>query len=135
MKRRIFKSILTGATALLMSVTLVGCDSDISVVQDGSPYDYPDKTWGEVLDETCKKGEWESFTGENDETIVEYNGVVKETAGFAGYKVGSKKHYCSLCDGPEFGVDDEEFEIVYMDVDGESCDMYEIVEIVEVLFE
>ncbi len=120
MKRRIFKSILTGATALLMSVTLVGCDSDISVVQDGSPYDYPDKTWGEVLDETCKKGEWESFTGENDETIVEYNGVVKETE-------------ADLC--IQFEVDDEEFEIVYMDVDGESCDMYEIVEIVEVLFE
>lgn len=31
-------------------------------------------------------------------------------AGFAGYKVGSKKHYCSLCDGSEFEVDDEELE-------------------------
>lgn len=31
-------------------------------------------------------------------------------AGFAGYKIGTKKHYCSLCDGPEFEVDDEELE-------------------------
>lgn len=31
-------------------------------------------------------------------------------AGFAGYKVGSKKHYCSLCDGPEFEVDNEKLE-------------------------
>lgn len=120
MKKRGMKSIIIGAAAILMSVTLVGCDSEISVVKDGSPYDYPDKTWGEVLDDTCKNGEWESFTGENDETIVEYNGVVKETE-------------ADLC--IQFEVDDDEFEIVYMDVEGESCDIYEIAEIVEVLFE
>lgn len=120
MKRRIFKSIITGAAALFMSVALVGCDSSISVVKDGSPYDYPDQTWGEVLDDTCKNGEWESFTGEDDETIVEYNGVVRETE-------------VDLC--IQFEVDEDEFEIVYMNVDGESCDIYDIAEIVDTLFE
>ncbi|WP_461878780.1 hypothetical protein [Fusicatenibacter sp.] len=31
-------------------------------------------------------------------------------AGFAGYKVGSKKHYCSLCDGPELELEDDDFD-------------------------
>ena len=94
--------------------------SDISTVKNGSPYDYPDKTWGEVLDESCKDSDWSSFTSEDGDSVVEYNGVVKSTG-------------VDLC--IQFKVDDDEFEIAYMEVDGENCSLLEIASVVAVLFE
>lgn len=103
---------------VILAVALLG--SDISTVKNGSPYDYPDKTWGEVLDESCKNSDWSSFTSEDGDSVVEYNGVVKSTG-------------VDLC--IQFKVDDDEFEIAYMEVDGENCSLLEIASVVAVLFE
>ena len=51
---------------------------------------------------------------------MEYNGVVKSTG-------------VDLC--IQFKVDDDEFEIAYMEVDGENCSLLEIASVVAVLFE
>ncbi len=115
-KKRILMSFVTFVAA----VAMVGCSVDTSVVEDGSPYDYPDKTWGEVLEDVCDDGEWESFVSEDDEDIVEFNGTIDETG-------------AEIC--IQFEIDDDEFEISYMDVDGEVCDEYETAEIVALLFE
>lgn len=106
------------AAIIIIAVCFSG--SDISTVKNGSPYDYPDKTWGEALDEVCKKSEWDSFTSEDGDSIVEYNGVIKSSG-------------LDIC--IQFEVDDDEFEIKYMEVDGESCSLLEIAAVVTAIFE
>lgn len=120
MLRRKIKAVFLSVLVVITAMILVACAPDASVVKDGSPYDYPDKTWGEALDDVCKKGDWDSFVSDDDEDIVEFNGVLKEND-------------VELC--IQFKVDDDEFEIKYMEVDGESCNELEMSEIVALIFE
>lgn len=120
MKVRKVKSIFISFVIMMMSIILVACSSDISVVEYGSPYDYPDKTWGEALDGVCRNGKWDSFVSDDDENIVEYNGVIEE----------SDVNICI-----QFEVDGNEFQIKYMEIDGESCSTLEIAAVVAEIFE
>lgn len=120
MLQRRIKSIALSMLVVFTTIVLVACAPDVSTVKDGSPYDYPDKTWGEALDDVCKKADWDSFVSDDDEDIIEFNGVLKEND-------------VKLC--IQFEVDDDEFEIKYMEVDGESCSQYEMAEIVALIFE
>ncbi len=118
-KKKLF--IIVGVIiAVIIAIAVCFSGSDVATVKNGSPYDYPDKTWGEALDEVCKKSEWDSFTSDDGDSIVEYNGVIK-TSGL------------DLC--IQFEVDDNEFEVVYMEVDGESCDLLETAAVIEEIFE
>ena len=62
---------------VILAVALLG--SDISTVKNGSPYDYPDKTWGEVLDESCKDSDWSSFTSEDGDSFL-YSKLMSSTS-------------------------------------------------------
>ena len=109
--------------ALILSVTmLASCGGpDVSLVKDGSPTDYPDMTWGEALEQVCTDCEWTSFVSEDDRSIVEFNGTM----------IGSESALCI-----QFEVDeaDETFETIYMDIDGEECDIITMSAVIDEIF-
>lgn len=124
MKRKVFgkMAVFTLVLAFIM-VVFASCDSaEISLVKNGTPNDYPDKTWGEVLEDTCEDCEWEYFEADDGDDIVEFNGVIEETD-------------VPLCIQFDIDVEDETFKVNYMEVDGEDLDIYSMSAVVEELFE
>lgn len=81
-------------------------------------------TIGEAFDEFFEDPEWKTFEAENGRRVVEFNGKCE----FYGEKV-------NCCVQFEFNKDEDYFEIEYMDIDGESLADYEIVEVLEVIYE
>ena len=118
-----FRKITSLVLAMLfMAVCLTSCEiSYIDGVKSGSPNDYPDMTWGDQLDAVCSGSEWTEFETEDGRYIVEYNGTIDAS--------GSE-----ICIQYEIFAEDDSFEICYMDIDGEECDLYEISEVVDILF-
>lgn len=84
----------------------------IDVVKTGMPYAYPDQTWGEELDILCgDSGKWSTFIGADDDLrYVEFNGTVSET--------DEKLCIQWRCDEPDDDL--VEFEIMYIEIDGEN---------------
>ena len=122
MKIKISKFTSLALVLILMATCFASCNSGyIDTVKYGSPNDYPDSEWGEQLDLLCSDGEWTEFESDDGQNIVEYNGTYASEG--------------TLCLQFEILEDDNSFEICYMDIDGEECSTYEIVEFVTLLFE
>lgn len=84
----------------------------IDVVKTGMPYAYPDQTWGEELEVLCgNSGKWRTFiAADDDRRCVEFNGTTTDT--------DEKIRIQWVCDEPE--NDYVEFEIAYIEIDGEN---------------
>lgn len=97
----------------------------VDVVKDGMLYNISDdETVGEAFEDFFANPEWESFETEDGEIIVEFNGECE----FYGDEA-------DCCIQFEVDEDGEEFEVVYIDIDGESMNDFEIVSILEAIYE
>ena len=97
----------------------------VDVVKDGMLYYISDdETVGEAFEDFFANPEWESFETEDGEIIVEFNGECE----FYGDEA-------DCCIQFEVDEDGEEFEVVYIDIDGESMNDFEIVSILEAIYE
>lgn len=99
-------------------------DKYILAVTEGTLDDFSDKTVGEAFDDFFDDPEWKSFTDDKDRIIVEFNG---------GCTWHNEEANCCI----QFEVDEdgEEFEIYYADIDEEVLNDFEIVEMLEVIYE
>lgn len=127
------KRAIVGGVCLLIGVVLmiagaVGgagkADKYIAAVTEGTLNGFPDKTIGEAFDDFFDDPEWKSFTDEKDRIIIEFNG------GCTWYD-----EEANCCIQFEVDEDGEDFEIFYADIDEETLNDFEIVEILEVIYE
>ena len=107
--------------SIIIKVLLLDDYFTISGIKNGYPYAYPNKTWGDTLEETCRDSKWKTYTNGSNDTIVEYNGIVKQTNEKLRILFNSS--------------DDKEYVIDYMYVDGMSCSDEEIDAVISALFE
>lgn len=97
----------------------------VEVVQDGMLYNISDdETIGEAFEDFFDEPEWDTFESDKGKRIVEFNGVCEYYGDEA-----------DVCIQFEVDEDGEEFEVTYIDIDGESLNDWEIVEVLEAIYE
>lgn len=98
-------------------------DEYVEMVQEGSLYYFPDETIEDAFNEFFGEPEWKSFVSEDGNRIVEFNGECEYD--------GESENLCM-----QFEVDEEtgEFEIIYVDIAGESFEYDELSDILDVIF-
>lgn len=134
-KQKITRIVIGCVCLLIAAIMMVGdgiggasrtSDYDsayINVVKTGGFFNYPGEAIGEAFEDFFSNPEWETFTSEDGDTIVEFNGRC--------YLYDEKVNCCI-----QFTVyDDGTFETSYADLDGDSLTQYEINELYEVIFE
>ena len=99
--------------------------SDVYKVKNGSPNSYPNKTWGDALDDVCKKGKWKAYK-EDGERYVKYTGTTKSD--------GKKLEKIFLIkDSKTFTVDEMKYDGSTYDGDGLFSN-YGMVDMIDKIF-
>ena len=95
----------------------------LDIVQEGSMYYFPDETVEEAFNDFFVDPEWKTFISEDGERIVEFNGECT---------YGDEAANCCI----QFTVDEDEgeFEITYIDIDGEQFTGSDVNDILEIIF-
>lgn len=98
-------------------------DKYVDIVQEGSMYYFPDETVEDAFNDFFAYPEWKSFVSEAGDRIVEFNGTCEY--------YGEDENLCM-----QFVVDEEtgEFEIIYVDIAGESFEYEDLDYILDTIF-
>lgn len=119
----IIAAVLIFGDALSASEKAGGEDKYVELVQEGSLYYFPDETIEEAFNDFFADPEWKSFVSEDGDRIVEFNG------GCEYY--GEDENFCMQF---EVDAEAEEFEIIYVDIAGESFGYEDLDEILDAIF-
>ena len=110
--------------AVICIFSMFSSDEYVDLVRNGELAAYDDKTVGEAFDNFFADGKWESFEAEDGELVVEFNGVCE----YDGEEV-------DFCMQFEVDEDGEEFEVYAAELDGDSLSNFEILAMLEVIYE
>lgn len=97
----------------------------VEIVQDGMLTNISDdETVGEAFEDFFDEPEWDTFESDKGKRIVEFNGICE----FYGDEA-------DVCIQFEVDEDKEEFEVTYISIDGDSLNDFEIVGVLEAIYE
>ena len=128
-KRIIVGSLCLAVAAVLIIAGAIGAmdktDEYVLAVTEGTLSDFSDKvTVGEAFEDFFDNPEWKSFEDEDGRIIVEFNG-----------ECTWKGEAADCCVQFEIDEDDGTFEVSYAEVDGNAFDEFEIIAMLEVIYE